>query len=95
MAKRALSVDAILARRAEEDAALRDAVAEIDVEIDQLKQRRAALVAALGAPQAGAPPPDLAPTGPRQAKCLDCGARVTVTEAATECPACGAEPFEE
>lgn len=100
-AKRALSVDAILKRRAEEDEALRAGVAELDIEIDQLKQKRAALVKALGGGEGvnayvgkEEAPSTPEPARPQRHTCADCGARVVATEGEGECPACGAEPFE-
>lgn len=96
MAKRALSVAAILERRRCEDDALRAAIAQIDTDIEALKAQRAELARALGVQPTsqraqGAPPAD---TGPRAMQCIDCGATVTVAANAEECPACQASPFE-
>ena len=95
MAKRPLSVTAILERRRKEDDALRAGIAEIDAQIVALTERRAELVRALGGAKPEAAAPSAPPTAAAwPAKCADCGASVTSPPKDDECPSCGGSPFE-
>lgn len=94
MAKRPLSVAAILKRRQQEDEALRAGIAEIDAQVVALGERRAELVRALGGAKPEAAAPSALPSAVWPAKCADCGANVTAPPADDECPSCGGSPFE-